>query len=161
MRGIEWTISDIGILETHYGKIPVSEIRERFLPDRSEAAIRVSARRFGFAKFLDGWTDSEVAFLEKNLFEPDNKYLARILGKTRIQVKSKKEKMRAKLLTERRKFKNENMLTRYGMRWPADEIADVEEYAAENGLRPTEAIRDLVRAGLSAKKDENSGYKNK
>jgi len=154
MHGIEWTISDIGILETYYGKIPVAEIKKKFFPDRSEAAIRVSAGRFGFAKSRNGWTESEEAFMKKNLFEPDNAYLANILGKTRKQVKSKKEKMRAKLLLKRRNSKNENMPTRYGMRWPIGLITDVEEYAAKNGLLPTDAIRELVKAGLESTKNE-------
>ncbi len=71
-----WTKENEEIIRKHYGTMSVKELREVFLPNRSEQAIRTKASELGLALVKNVvWTERELKKLQKYYGEISNEAL--------------------------------------------------------------------------------------
>lgn len=67
MKGQDWTKEELEKLQEHYGKMPNKELREKYLPNRSEHSIKRKASELGIAsKRALPWTEKELENLRNH-----------------------------------------------------------------------------------------------
>lgn len=76
MKGQDWTKEEDEILQKYYGKVPNKELREKYLPNRTEQSIRRKASELGITlKENLAWTKEEDKILKKHYGKISNEEL--------------------------------------------------------------------------------------
>lgn len=79
MKGQDWTNEELEKMQEHYGKMANKELREKYLPNRSENAIKRKASELGITLAKkSGWTKKEIEKLREYYGKISNEELQRI-----------------------------------------------------------------------------------
>ena len=78
MKGQDWTNEELEKLREHYGKMINKELQEKYLPNRTENAIRRKASELGITLAQkSAWTEEELEILREYYGKISNERLQR------------------------------------------------------------------------------------